>query len=164
MKNFTVILHRAELISDIEAQAFIMGDMLPEEQQHTKHLIQDICQPPSLDRTTRMLTVAFHECVAILGAFVKEAAISERGSDAFVEKQQYSIRLSCPDTITESTLAALPNLLHEFMLWKVLADWTSQILPEQYAACLNRVEESKGSILSVMRKRSKPITLKAHPF
>lgn len=142
MKNFTVVLHRAELISDIEAQAFIIGDMLPEEQQHTKHLIQDICQPPSLDRTTRMLTVAFHECVAILGSFVKDAAVSEKGSDAFVEKQQYAISLSFPDTITESALVALPNLLHEFILWKVLADWTSQILPTQYAACLNRDRKS----------------------
>lgn len=164
MKSFSITLYRQELIMDIENQAYVYGDMLSDEQQHTKHIVQDICQGASLDRTIRLTAIAFHECVAMLGAFVKEEAISTAGSDAYADKTTYTISLSLPDTITEAALVALPPLLHEYIVWRVLSDWMAQVLPAQYPVCLQKADEAKAGILSAMRKRSKPITLKQHPF
>lgn len=159
-----ITLYRQELIYDIENQAYILGDLLPEEQQHTRHIIQDICQGGNLDRTTRIIDLAVFECIQALHPFVKTPNDLETGNDAYQAKTEYKFKLDLPESFPKSIFESLPSCLHEYIVWRVLGDWTSSVLPQQYLMCLQKMEHAKSNIDLARSRRTKTITRKSSPF
>lgn len=139
---------RSELLYDIRNIGFVEADIMPEEKEHSKHQTFDIGEDGNIDRVTRVLSLAFAECVEFLYPFSKSpVAEIETRDDKLVEDLVYSLRLNVPETFSSTTVDLLAKYIHEYLVCRVLADWFGITKPEAAANWNYRVEKAKEGIL-----------------
>lgn len=122
----TLTFYRDQLLYDIKNLAYVEGDVLPDEAQHSKHQVQDIGEDGNIDRVTRMLDLALAHCVEVLYPFSK--ADVESGlvlNDNLTETATYTVTLLVPDDFSDTTAKYLEQLIHNLLVYYVLADWMS---------------------------------------
>ena len=125
-KTVTLTFYREQLLYDIKNLAYVEGDVLPDEAQHSKHQVQDIGEDGNIDRVTRMLDLALAHCVEVLYPFSK--ADVESGlvlNDNLTETATYTVTLLVPDDFSDTTAKYLEQLIHNLLVYYVLADWMS---------------------------------------
>lgn len=125
-KTVTLTFYREQLLYDIKNLAYVEGDVLPEEAQHSKHQVQDIGDEGNIDRVTRMLDLALAHCVEVLYPFSKVDV--ENGlvlNDNLTETATYTVTLLVPDDFSDTTAKYLEQLIHNLLVYYVLADWMS---------------------------------------
>ena len=71
-KLVTLTFKRAELLYDASNYSFVEADIMPQDEEHTKHQVFDIAQDGNVDRVTRVLNLAHSECVELLFPYAKE--------------------------------------------------------------------------------------------
>lgn len=165
-KSVTLIFKRAELLYDVSNYSFVEADILPQDEEHTKHQIFDITQDGNVDRVTRVLNLAHSECVELLYPYVKEEIPDTEQvlDDILREPEEYKIVLSLPSKFSMTTVRMLEHLIHEFLVCRVLADWMSITLPGKTVYWLSKVEELKSKMQTCLMSRVGVIKRKLKPW
>lgn len=125
----TVILSfiREQLLYDIKNLAYVEGDVLSsDDAQHSKHQVQDIGEEGNVDRVTRMLDLAIAKCREHLYPYTKvPVEDGEFHEDYLEERGAYFIDMLVPDDFSSTTVKYLEQLIHNLLVYMVLADWMS---------------------------------------
>ena len=157
---------RKELIYDAGNYSFVEADILPEGDECRRHQVFDITQDGNVDRVTRVLNTAHAECVEMLYPYTKEEIPDEQEAldDVLKEPETYEIRLTLPDTFSLTTLRMLEELIHEYLVCRVLADWMSITNPEREANWEKKFATLRGKIKSALMSRMGKVRRKLKPF
>lgn len=166
-EEHTVTLNflRSELLMDIKQAAFVEADIMKEGEGHAQHQTFDICEDGNIDRVTRVLSLAFSECVELLYPFTKDPVdVEEVRDDQLVEDQRYILTMHVPETFSKTTVDLLEKYIHEFLICRVLADWFSITKPEAAANWKKKAAEVEESIHDAKSIRTYRIRRKCSPF
>lgn len=137
---------------------------MAEAQQHERHTVQDIGEAGNIDRVTRILDLALSECSEWLYPFTKRRIYRECLDDRLTEKKVYSIFMRVPKDFSQTTLNAIENLVHEYLVCSALADWLSIANPKKASVWKEKMEELKTAIKNKPRLRRNRLRISQHPF
>lgn len=165
-KLVTLTFKRSELLYDVENYSFVEGDIMSTENIHAKHQVFDVGQSGNVDRVTRVLTLAHSECVEMLYPYTKEEIPDEQEelNDILSEPEEYNILLSLPEGFSLSTVKLLKNLIHEYLVCRVLADWMSITNPASKGNWEDKIASLKLKIQTSLVSRSGKIRRKMKPW
>lgn len=165
-KEATLTFKRAELIYDASNCSYVEGDIIPEGDECRRHQVCDIGQEGNVDRVTRVLNTAHAECVEMLYPYTKEEIPDGREAldDVLKEPETYEIRLTLPVTFSLTTLRLLEELIHEYLVCRVLADWMSITHPESEAKWEKKFSTLRNKIRAALVSRTGKIRRKLKPF
>ncbi len=161
----TLIFKRSELLYDVENYAFVEADIINTEDEHARHQIADIVQEGNVDRVTRILNLAHAECTEMLYPYTKSRLPDghQEMSDGLTSPEEYAITLTLPDGFSQSTLLLLKEMIHEYLVCRVLGDWMSIVNPESKAnweekrlSMKKKIQTSLLSRRGMVRRRLKP--------
>lgn len=149
---------RNELIYDIENYSFVAGDIMPVDDEHLKHQVFDIAQDGNEDLVTRILNLAHAECVEILYPYTKTTCINdEEFNDALKIPAQYDIELSLPAQFSRNTVILLKELIHDYLVCRVLIEWSGITLPALQPFWQERIVLIKARIKQALLSRREPL-------
>ena len=165
-KDATLTFKRAELIYDASNYSFVEADIMPEGDECRRHQVFDIGQTGNVDRVTRVLNTAHAECVEMLYPYTKEEIPDgqEALDDVLKEPETYEIKLTLPETFSLTTIRLLEELIHEYLVCGVLADWMSITNPESEANWQRKFTTLREKIRTALVSRTKRIRRKLSPF
>lgn len=149
-RTITLLFDRESLLYDIGNLGYVEGDIIADEAQHNKHLTFDITEDDNVDRVTRVLDLAHAMIVEYLYPFTKEEC--EDGfelNDVFKETPTYTIVMKVPKTFSKTTAKLLEQLIHEYFIDSVLADWLAITNPN---AAAKYTESAQGLLSEIKRK------------
>lgn len=135
---------RSQLLYDIKNYAYVEADVMGESNQHSQHVTADIGEPGNVDRVSRMLAVEHAAVIEMLYPYTKLEPIEEEIDDNLFAPDVYVVELHVPQSMSRTTMHLLSRLIHEYMVYSVLADWLSITWPdaaEGWAAKAGAVEE-----------------------
>lgn len=164
-KHVTLIFKRSELLYDIGNYGFVVSDIMPEETEHARHQIADITQDGNIDRVTRVLNLAFSECVEALYPFSKSDVVcGTQLDDVLTEPNEYVMELSVPSDFSETTLKLLENYIHEYLVCRVLSDWLGITYPQSAAVWEAKAQLLKGKMRSSLTSRAGRLRRRLKPW
>lgn len=166
-KTKTVFLafHREPLLYDIGNSSYIQGDVMNAKDEHERHQVMDVCQDGNVDRVTRILNLAYQECVNMLHPYTKADVAKESTLDnTFGAPDIYEMRLIVPEDFSKGTVALLKNLIHEYMVCRVLEDWMSITHHAAQPVWEKKVQELNAKILTCMNARGGKVRRPLKPF
>lgn len=165
-KKATLTFKRAELIYDASNYSFVEAEIIPEGDECRRHQVFDIGQDGNVDRVTRVLNMAYSECVEMLYPYTKEEIPDgqEALDDVLKEPEVYEIKLTLPETFSITTLRLLEHLIHEYLVCRVLADWMSITNPESEAGWEKKFTTLRNKIRTSLVSRTGKIRRKMKPF
>ena len=153
---------RAELLYDIGNLAYVEGDLAGDD-AHAAHQIFDVTQQGNVDRVTRILNLAFAACVEALYPYTKKEDDGTDRTDTLSIPESYTITLTLPPGFSATTLDLLAELIHEYIVCRVMADWLSITKPDSQAnwetkaaAARQRMQTALMSRRGNVRRRTKP--------
>lgn len=167
-KTVTLTFLREQLLYDIKNIAYVEGDVLSDEAQHSKHQVQDIGEDGNIDRVTRMLDLALAHCVEALYPFSKVDV--ESGvvlDDTLTETPTYTVNLLVPDDFSDTTAKYLEQLIHNLLVYYVLADWMSianVANPKSAANWAAKAQDLEDEIKSKLNARTGRVRKFQSPF
>lgn len=135
---------RNQLLYDIKNYAYVEADVMGEDKQHAQHVLAEIGEEGNVDRVSRILTVVHAAVVEMLYPYTKAEVIEEEMDDCLLAPKEYVIELHIPQGMSRTTVHLLSRLIHEYMVYRVLADWLSITNPTaatNWAAKATAVEE-----------------------
>lgn len=165
-KKAILSFKRSELLYDIQNYAFVEGDITPTDNIHVQHQIFDIGEEGNIDRVTRILNLAYSECVEMLYPYSQKIIpdTQEPLNDILTEPEVYNITLVLPEEFSQTTLDILRHLIHEYLISKVLADWMGIINNNNRSYWEYKINELRLKIQSSVVARRGKITRKLQPF
>ena len=165
-KHVTLTFKRKELIYDASNYSFVEADIMPEGDECRRHQVFDIGQDGNVDRVTRVLNTAHAECVEMLYPYTKQEIPDEQEAldDVLKEPETYEIKLTLPETFSLTTLRLLEELIHEYLVCRVLADWMSITNPESEANWEKKFTTQRNKIRTALVSRTGKIRRKLKPF
>lgn len=165
-KEVTLTFKRAELIYDASNYSFVEADIIAEGDECRRHQVFDICQDGNVNRVTRVLNLAHAECVEMLYPYTKQEIPDEQEAldDVLSEPETYEIKLTLPDSFSLTTVRMLENLIHEYLVCRVLADWMSITNPESEANWEKKFTTIRNKIRTSLVSRTGKIRRKLKPF
>lgn len=165
-KPVTLTFKRQELIYDAANYSFVEGDIMKADDEHARHQVSDIAQKGNIDRVTRVLNLAHAECVEMLFPYTHEeiADKQEALNDVLTSPEEYNIVLHLPYTFSFTTVKLLQNLIHEYLVCRVLADWMSITNPSSEANWERKFESLQSKIRTSLVSRTGKVKRKLKPF
>lgn len=164
-RGVTLTFLRDELLYDIRNYAYVEGDVMPEGGEHNRHQTIDIGESGNVDRVTRLLDLVHQECVNMLYPFTKANVDDEETrSDVLEETPTYVISMSVPSDFSKTTADYLEKLIHEFMVYRVLADWLSITNPNAGERWRLRAEDALSKLKEVRNMAYGKARLRTRPF
>ena len=155
---------RNQLLYDIKNYAFVEADVMGEEKQHAQHVLADIGEDGNVDRVTRILAVVYSDVIEMLYPYTKTEAVEEEIDDRLWAPEEYVVELSVPVSMSRTTMHLLSKLIHEYMVYCVLADWLGITNPQAAANWAAKAEAVKKEIDEVKNLRRKAFTRATHPW
>ena len=156
---------RSELLYDIRNYAYVEGDMMRTEDEHDRHGVMDVGEDGNIDRVTRVLDLAFADCVELCYPYTKVEVEDETAlDDKLQERDALVLIMRVPDDFSQTTVELLRRLVHELLVYKVMADWTSHTKPESEAKWRQKAEEVEGKITSSLNSRVGRVRRTLSPF
>lgn len=155
---------RSQLLYDIKNYAFVEGDVMGEEKQHAQHVLVEIGEEGNVDRVNRILAVVHTAVIEMLFPYTKAEPIEEEIDNCLHAPEEYVVELTVPSTMSRTTMHHLSKLIHEFMVYCVLADWLSITNPQAAANWSTKAEAIKEEIEEVKNLRRKAFTRATHPW
>lgn len=144
-----IILKREQLLYDIKNYCYIEGDIMPEDTQHSRHMVQDVGEEGNVDRVIRILSLAHADVVERLYPFTQHEIHHPVVDDRLREKPVYGIFLNVPETYSQTTLNLLGGLIHELMVCIAIADWMSIANPPKEETWKRKAEATLTRINQV---------------
>ncbi len=155
---------RAELLYDIKNYAFVEADVMGEERQHAQHQLADIGEAGNVDRVSRILAVVHTAVVDMLYPYTKEEPVEEEISDVLETPEEYVVVLTVPITVSRTTLQLLSKLIHEYMVYRVMADWLSITNPQASVHWMEKADATQMEIERTKGVHRRPLTRKMSTF
>lgn len=150
-----MVFNRQQLIYDIGNYAFVEGDIIGESAEHATHQVKDIVQAGNIDRVNRILDLASAECVEALYPYTKEWIDANNVlelDDNPVERETYTIELNVPLQFSATTARILKELIHEYMVCRVLQDWLEITYPQSSAIWAAKTQDARDKMkMSLLR-------------
>lgn len=149
-----IIIFSWEVLSDIKAAAWLEQELHPELDRHRRHQMADICEPlGGLDRVWRVLGAALAEArLRLIHILSPETGLPL--SDELEEWETALFRLRRP--LESDRLRFLKEKLHEFLVARVMADRTAEIIPQGAAIWRDRADLALGELASVSNAAGRP--------
>lgn len=164
-RECTITFLRPELLQDIAELAYVEGDMIQGEDPHESHQLQDIVEDGNVERVTRVLDLTFAEVVELCYPYTKMQMEDDyRPNDIYRENEAYRLHLTTPATMSKTSIDYLEKLVHELLVCRVMADWTSITKPSATANWLAKAEDIRSRIVSTLMKRGKRVRRPLTPF
>ncbi len=154
---------RSQLLYDIKNYAYVEADVMGEEKQHAQHVLAEIGEEGNVDRVSRILAVVHAAVIEMLYPYTKAEPIEEEIDNCLYAPDAYEIELNVPTAMSRTTLHLLSRLIHEYMVYRVLADWLSITNPEAAANWLEKAEATEKEISKAKNQRG-VFTRKTHPW
>ena len=165
MKHLTITLGRESLLYDIGNYSFVEGYLMDVSDEHQRHQAIDVCEDGNVDRVNRVLNLAYSEVVEYLYPLTKrECQDGDSLANELVEHEEYVVELSVPDEFASSTLELLKNLIHEYLVCRVLADWMSITNPSSKGTWEEKVGALKVRMRSCVNSRMVRLRRKMSPW
>lgn len=167
-KEAVLLFYRSELLYDIKNLAFVEGDVMPTDDEHDRHQVIDIGEEGNVDRVTRVMDLAVARCRELLYPYSKIETEDEEYREDYLENvDEYIIHLKLPDDFSKTTLTYLERLIHEFIVYRVLADWmalTNIKNPNSAANWLSKLQDIEDDIESTLNARIHRVRKTQTPF
>jgi hypothetical protein len=163
-RTVTLKFRRKNLDYSIENYAYIEGHIMPDEAEHNRHMVKDVLADGNRDRVTRTLAVVHAAVIEMLYPFTKAEAIEEAVEDSIFEPEVYIVEITVPSTFSRTSVHLLSKLIHEFMVYNVLADWLSITNEQASQRWIQKAQEAKAEIDSVKNMRTGALTRPFQPF
>lgn len=162
----TLVFKRAELLYDVKNLGYVEGDIMADEQQDAKHQTQDIGEWGNVDRVTRILNLAMSEAVEALYPYTKHDMPdgTEPLNDILEEPEEYKIVLSLPGDFSATTFRLLRDLIHEWIVCRVMGDWLSMVKPDAAANWIAKGEDILAKVKRAIAARKGKIRRPLKPF
>ena len=155
---------RNQLLYDIKNYAYVEADVMGEEKQHAQHVLAEIGEEGNVDRVSRILAVVHTAVIEMLFPYTKAEPIEEEIDNCLHAPEEYVVELNVPNTMSRTTLHHLSKLIHEYMVYCVLADWLSITNPQAAANWSAKAEAIKEQIKEVKNLRRKAFTRATNPW
>ncbi len=156
---------RDDILYDISNLAYVEGEVIGEEQQHSHHTVVDICESGNRDRVLRVLDVVHAGVIEMLYPYTKEELREfEVVFNCPRDPEEYVVVLELPDGVSRTTLHLLAKLVHEYMVYMVLYDWLSMAWPQKAESWMIKAEMTKEKIRNIINTRRGRTRLRMHPF
>lgn len=166
IKPVTLVFKRQELIYDAANYSFVEGDIMKADDEHARHQVFDIAEKGNIDRVTRVLNLSYAECVEMLYPYTKEEVADEQDAlnNVLTAPEEYRIVLNLPVGFSLTTVKLLQNLIHEYFVCRVLADWMSITNPHSEANWERKFESMRSKIRTSLVSRTGKVKRKLKPF
>lgn len=164
MKQVKIQIFQKELINDISRNAFLIGDVLPDDMQHAKHQIQDMCEKYNLETVIRFIETAYNECRSILRILLKSELEKPIATNVFISRNNYEFTITLPTHIKQEVFDVLPSHIHNYIVWKTLYSFLLLVSPEYAKNFAYRVEEYKELLQQIVVMSNKIAYRKSSPF
>ncbi|MBQ9203463.1 MAG: hypothetical protein IJ155_04385 [Prevotella sp.] len=156
---------REELLYDIGNYSYVEGDIMQTQDEHERHQVIDVVEDGNVDRVTRVLDLAFAQCVELCYPYSKVPV--EDGTeldDTKSEPSVYELRLRLPDGFSQTTVTLLEKLIHELLVYKVMADWMSITKPTSKQNWEEKIQEIEGQVIGTLNCRRGRVRRTQTPF
>lgn len=156
LRTVTLRLKREELLYDITNCAYVEADIMDVKEEHLRHPVYDIGEDGNVDRVTRVMDIAFDECVEMLYPYSRREMDCEEADTDQKVTEVYEVALQLPETFSQTSVDLLAKLVHERMVCRVLADWlsiTDKAAAREWAEKAEAAEESIRSTVNMRRGR-----------
>lgn len=160
----TLTFKRKELLYDAENYSFVEGDIMPVDEEHSRHQVFDIGQSGNVDRVTRVLNLRFSECIEMLYPYAKNEVIDIALDNSLSMPEEYTVSLNLPEEFSQTTINLLNELIHEYLVCRVVADWMSITNPSRQETWDSKAEGAKRKIQTSLMSRRKIPLRKMNPF
>lgn len=168
----TLVFKRAELLYDAANYSFVEGEMIAEGDECKRHQVIDITQDGNVDRVTRVLNTAHAECVEALYPWTKEeVAGDDAGADVAVtlddvlrEPEEYVVTLWLPEGFSMTTVRLVKELIHEYLVCRVVADWMSITNGDSEGKWEKKFSTLREKIKTALMSRRGKVRRKLKPF
>ena len=100
----------------------------------------------------------------MLYPFTKSTPIEEEIDDCLLAPEEYVIELHIPIDVSRTTIHLLSRLIHEYMVYRVLADWLSIMNPNAAANWAAKAELTEREITKAKTTHQGIFTRKTHPW
>ena len=164
-KRVTITFKRDELLYDIRNYSWVEGDIMPAKDEHDRHQVMDVGEDGNVDRVARVLDLSFAQCVELCYPYSKVTVGDETETDDTLNAPAtYVLRLRVPDDFAQSTVTLLEKLIHELLVYKVMADWMSITKPDAKANWQEKIQEMETQIVSHLNFRIGRVRRTQAPF
>lgn len=160
---------RAELLYDVKNYAYVEADVMGEagdnsKLQHSQHQLADIAEKGNVDRVSRILSLVHSEVVELLYPYTKQEPVEGVLDNKLQAPEVYEIEMTIPITMSQTTINYLVKLIHEYMVYRVIADWLKTTNPTAAANWTEKAENVSAEINKAKNKRRMPLTRKISTF
>lgn len=146
---------RTELLYDIKNIAYVEGDLIPSDGEHNRHETFDVGEDGNVDIVTRTLNLAYTECVDELYPFTrKDVECGTTKDDRLQEPFDYVIEMYVPTEFSQTTVDYLENLIHDYLVTRVLIDWLGMTYPDRKAHWQERLQDIEDKIQACKNRRT----------
>lgn len=164
-KEVAITLYRKELLYDIESYAYVEADTMATEDEHQKHQLFDIAQSGNEELITRTMNLAYTECVEWLYPFTKREVYDESMlCNAPCAPQVYNVNMVIPDGFSATTIGLLKNLIHRYIVARVMWEWCGIVKPEKVEYWLSLATQAKEQAKTSLMSRRTKVRKKQSPF
>lgn len=155
---------RSQLLYDIKNYAYIESHVMGDDKEHAKHMLADIGEEGNVDRVSRILAVVHAAVIELLYPYTKAAPIEEEIDNLLWVPEEYVVEMHVPEKMSRTTLHLLSRLIHEFMVYRVLADWLYITNPDAAANWAAKAAAVEDEIGKAKNGRRGVFTRKTHPW
>lgn len=155
---------RSELLYDIRNYAFVEGDVMGDDKQHAQHVLVEIGEEGNVDRVTRILAVVHAAVIELLYPWTKCEPVEEEIDNILSAPEEYVVELHVPESVSRTTMQLLSRLIHEYMVYRVLADWLSITNPDAAANWAAKAEAVEAEIARAKSCHRGVFTRNSHPW
>lgn len=164
-KQIEIILYRKSLLYDISNIAYIVADSAPDLDEKIRSVITDICEEGNVDRVTRIMNRAYNDLLNHLYAYTKERVLEEsKINDLFSESLEYKIQMMVPEDFSKTTVSALGEYFHEYIVDVVLVEWLSITKKDEVGIWQEKADAVLGRARSMINDRVGAIKRKLSVF
>ena len=164
-RQVTLRFLRKELLYDIGNYSFVEGDIMDVDDEHKRHQTIDVCEDGNIDRVTRVLNLGYSEVVELLYPYTKrECPHGDARENMLVAPDVYVVDMYVPETFASSTVELLKNLIHEYLVCRVLADWMSITNPGSTEKWEEKMEDMRGKLRSCVNSRMGRLRRRLSPW
>lgn len=164
-RKVTLLFGRESLLYDIANIAYVEADVMKEDAPHERHQVFDITEDGNVDRVTRILDLVHAQCVEALSAYTQcECEDDTSLNDDFTEADTYQIVMNVPQQFSATTAKYLEQLIHEYMVDMVLAEWLMITKPDSAANWATKAASLMEEIKKKLNARSGRVLRPLRPF
>ena len=167
-RSLTLTFTREELLYDIKQIAYVEGDVVGGQSDHSLHQLMDVGEDGNIDRVTRLLDLAYAEVREVLYAHTKVAVEDgTRLDDVLTETDEYVIHMLVPDDFSETTALLMERYIHEYMIYRVLAEWmelTNKVDAAAFQSYALKADAAMEKVKDSLSQRINRTRRKKHPW